>query len=54
LAGMNTGSLISQLSWKERIDVISFTGLIYDKINLGKIVGEQFAKKTKLTSSEKD
>jgi hypothetical protein len=47
LAGTKTGILISQLSWKERIDVISFTGLIYDKINLGKIVGEQFAKKDK-------
>ncbi|MFP3234365.1 MAG: hypothetical protein RXR08_12065, partial [Sulfolobaceae archaeon] len=47
LAGTKTGIVISQLSWKERIDVISFTGLIYDKINLGKIVGEQFAKKDK-------
>jgi len=47
LAGTKIGILISQLSWRERIDVISFTGLIYDKINLGKIVGEQFAKKDK-------
>jgi hypothetical protein len=47
LAGTKTGILISRLSWEERIDVISFTGLIYDKINLGKIVGEQFAKKDK-------
>ena len=47
LAGTKTGILISQLSWRERIDVIGFTGLIYDKINLGKIVGEQFAKKDK-------
>jgi len=47
LAGTKIGILISQLSWRERIDVIGFTGLIYDKINLGKIVGEQFAKKDK-------
>jgi len=47
LAGTKTGILTSQLSWRERIDIIGFTGLIYDKINLGKIVGEQFAKKDK-------
>jgi len=47
LAGTKTGILISQLSWRERIDIISFTGLIYDKIKLGKIVGEQFAKRDK-------
>jgi len=44
LAGTRTGRIIEKFSWKERIDSMSFTHLIYDKINLGEIVGEHFAR----------
>ena len=44
LAGTRTGRIIEKFSWKERIDGMSFTHLIYDKINLGEIVGEHFAR----------
>jgi len=44
LAGTRTGRIIEKFSWKERIDGTSFTHLIYDKINLGEIVGEHFAR----------
>ncbi|QXJ32630.1 hypothetical protein [Saccharolobus shibatae] len=47
LAGTRTAYITEKFSWKERIDHMSFTHLFYTEINLGKIVGEHFARKDK-------
>ena len=47
IAGTETAKLAEMFSLRERIDNIAFTDLVYRNINLGKIVGEDFARRDK-------
>jgi hypothetical protein len=47
IAGTETAKLAEMFSLRERIDNIAFTDLVYRNINLGEIVGEDFARRDK-------
>ena len=47
LSGTRTAVILEKIAWKERIDTMYFTYLFNTHVNLGKLVGPQFAREDK-------